>query len=158
MKNNKHIFTFIFALFISLSIFSQHGRKKIKALKISYITEKLDLSEKEAAKFWPIYNKFEKKEYELYHIKRNEIRKEIEKLGGVKKLTEKQSKSISKKMLAMKKSMLDEHVKFQNDLSKIISYKKIVMLEVGERDFNRLLMKKFRSQKGKKTQKAKKGN
>jgi len=155
MKNYKHILTFIFTLFISLSLFSQHreSRKKIKTLKVSYITEKLNLSEKEAAKFWPIYNKFEKKKYELYHVQRNNLRKEVEELGGIENLTEKQAKSISNKMLAMKKLLYEGYVKFQSDLSKIISYKQIVMLEVGERDFERRLMKRFRSQKIRKTKK-----
>ncbi len=31
---------------------------KIKALKIAFITEKLNLSEKEAQQFWPIYNSY----------------------------------------------------------------------------------------------------
>jgi hypothetical protein len=155
MKNHKYIFTFIFTLFISLSLFSQHrnSRKKIKTLKISYITEKLNLSESEAAKFWPIYNKFEKKKYELYHLKRNDLKKEIDKLGGIENLTEKQAKSVSSKMLAMKRLLYDGYVKFQSDLSKIITYKQIVLLEVGERDFERRLMKRFRSQKVRKIKK-----
>jgi hypothetical protein len=31
---------------------------RIEALKIAYITKKLDLSTEEAQKFWPIYNKY----------------------------------------------------------------------------------------------------
>lgn len=155
MKNYKHILTFIFTLFISLSLFSQHreSRKKIKTLKVSYITEKLNLSESEAAKFWPVYNKFEKKKYELYHLRRNELKKEIDKLGGIDNLTEKQAKSISNKMLAMKRLLYEGYITFQSDLSKIISYKQIVLLEVGERDFERRLMRRFKSQKVRKLKK-----
>ncbi len=155
MKNKKQLFTFIFTVLISLTMFSQHreSRKKIKALKVSYITEKLSLSEKEAAKFWPIYNKFEKKRYELYHVRRTNLRAEIEKLGGIENLTEKQAKVISNKMLAMKKLLYDGYVKFQSELSKIITYKQIVLLEVEERDFERRLMKRFRSQKVKRIKK-----
>ena len=56
----KHIYTFFIVVFITSSVFSQkrgENKEKIKALKIAYLTEKLDLSSNEAEKFWPIYNK-----------------------------------------------------------------------------------------------------
>lgn len=33
--------------------------EKIQALKIAFITQKLDLSTDEAQKFWPVYNRYE---------------------------------------------------------------------------------------------------
>ncbi|HMP29980.1 MAG TPA: hypothetical protein PKD85_10285, partial [Saprospiraceae bacterium] len=39
--------------------------KRIKAEKIAYFTEKLSLTEDEAAKFWPIYNQYEKENIEI---------------------------------------------------------------------------------------------
>ncbi len=36
-------------------------KDKIKSLKIAFITERLDLSTKEAQTFWPIYNEYEEK-------------------------------------------------------------------------------------------------
>ena len=50
-------------LFCSLSIFAQkkrESREKIRTLKIAYVTEKLNLTENEAQKFWPIYNTYNK--------------------------------------------------------------------------------------------------
>ncbi|MBQ0741530.1 sensor of ECF-type sigma factor, partial [Aquimarina celericrescens] len=50
----------IYVIFIYSGIFAQNGsREKIKAFKIAYITEKLNLSSKEAQEFWPIYNNHE---------------------------------------------------------------------------------------------------
>lgn len=40
--------------------------KKIETLKIAYITEQLDLSEEQAQKFWPVYNKYESQLRRLY--------------------------------------------------------------------------------------------
>jgi len=34
-------------------------REKVDALKVGFITKKLDLSSEEAQKFWPVYNKFQ---------------------------------------------------------------------------------------------------
>lgn len=34
------------------------GANKLEALKIAYLTKKLDLSTEEAQRFWPVYNKY----------------------------------------------------------------------------------------------------
>jgi hypothetical protein len=51
-------------LICTLSVFSQEGDaqdpngSRIEALKIAYITKKLNLSPDEAQRFWPIYNNY----------------------------------------------------------------------------------------------------
>lgn len=149
MKNKTSILTIIIALFISINVFSQHrkSRKKIKALKVSYITEKLNLSEKEAAKFWPIYNKFENDMYKHFHENRIALKKKIDAAGGVDTLTEKEAKNFAKQLLALEKNEYDSHINFQSKLSKVISYKKIVKLHIVERDFHKSLIKRFKNQR-----------
>ncbi len=151
MKNKTSIITLVLALFFCINLFSQHrgSRKKIKALKVSYITEKLNLSEKEAAKFWPVYNKFEKIFYEHYHENRVALKKKIEELGGIDNLTEKQAKNFAKQLLDYEKREFLAHENFQKELSKVISYKKIVKLKIAERDFNRRLFRRYKNQKRK---------
>src|SRR5687768_7964578 len=34
------------------------SKEKIEAMKVGYITQKLDLTSKEAQSFWPVYNEF----------------------------------------------------------------------------------------------------
>ena len=154
MNKKTYILTFIFALIISGQLFSQEkgSNNKIKALKVSYITEKLALTPQEASKFWPVYNKFEKERYRLYHIERANMKKKIESLGGIDKLTEDQAESFSKDMLALEKLNFETNVRYQNALIKVISYKKIVKLQMVERDFNRQLFRRYKNRrtKGKK--------
>ena len=49
----------LYSLFIlsGFSIQAQNGNR-LEALKIAYITKKMDLSPEEAQKFWPIYNQY----------------------------------------------------------------------------------------------------
>lgn len=158
MSKKTYLLLTILTFFVFGNIFSQNrksSRQKIKALKVSYITEKLNLSETEAAKFWPIYNEFEKKRYKLYHTKRGALKKKIHELGGIDNLTEKDAKEFAKKMLSLEKQDYEAHVDFQSKLSKVISYKKIVKLQIVERDFNRRLFRRYKNQK---TRKTKKGN
>jgi hypothetical protein len=53
--------TLIITLLLTMNVVAQspEKRERIKALKVAFITEKLELTESEAQKFWPIYNTFE---------------------------------------------------------------------------------------------------
>ena len=146
MHKQKHLFTFVLTLLISFNSFSQHkeSRKKVKVLKVSYITEKLSLTKQEAEKFWPIYNKFDKERHDLYHGKRNALKEEISNSGGIDNLSEKEAKTFAKKMLAAEKSYFQANEKYQTELSKVISYKKILKLHIVERDFTRRMFKRLR--------------
>src|SRR3954471_6734644 len=60
---------FLFFLFIcSFSIDAQNDKDKVEALRVSFITKKVDLTGNEAEKFWPVYNEYNDK---LKAIRRN---------------------------------------------------------------------------------------
>ena len=151
MNKKTFLLTLYFALFICFQLFSHEkgSSQKIKALKVSFITEKLALTSQEASKFWPVYNKFEKERYQLYHVERAEMKKKIDDLGGIDKLTEDQAESFSKHMLSLEKLNFETNVRYQNALKKVISYKKIVKLQMVERDFNRQLFRRYKNRKAK---------
>ena len=78
MNNNmKTKILLLLFLSFSLSIFAQDQTKRdrIKALKVSFLTTELNLSSEESAKFWPIYNSHEQKEWELKGKMRSIIKK-----------------------------------------------------------------------------------
>lgn len=45
--------------------------EKVQALKIAFITQKLDLSTDEAQKFWPVYNRYEMELKQLIRENKN---------------------------------------------------------------------------------------
>ena len=53
----KRFILYSFFILSGFSIQAQNGNR-LEALKIAYITKKMDLSPEEAQKFWPIYNKY----------------------------------------------------------------------------------------------------
>lgn len=58
---------------------------KIEALKIAFITQKLDLTSSEAKKFWPVYNQYDD---EVKNLKRNnngDVIERDEKLLNIRK-------------------------------------------------------------------------
>lgn len=54
MKRFLLLISFAFSFLIGVA---QNGNR-LEALKIAYITKRLDLSPEEAQKFWPIYNQY----------------------------------------------------------------------------------------------------
>ena len=144
----KIILPIIFLLVTSLS-FSQgfkEKREKVKALKVAYITEQLELTTDEAQKFWPIYNAFDEKQSELRHEKMRAILDRF-KPGDVEKLSEKDASNSLAQMEKIEEDLFNLKKKFIKDLQGVISAKKIIKLKKAEEDFNRELLKQMREKR-----------
>lgn len=144
----KFILPFVLAL-ISFTSFSQGFREKkdkVKALKIAYITEELNLTTEEAQRFWPIYNAFDDKQAELRHEKMRAILDRFEP-GSVDKLSEKEASSLLIQMETIEENLFALRKKFIKDLQSILPAKKIIKLKKAEDDFNRQLLKQMRDKR-----------
>ena len=144
----KIIFPILFLLMTSIS-FAQGFRdkkEKVKALKVAYITEQLDLTTEEAQKFWPIYNTFDDKQAELRHEKMRAILDRFEP-GSVEKLSEKDASTLLTQMETIEENLFTLRKKFIKDLQGVISAKKIIKLKKAEVDFNRHLLKQMREKR-----------
>ena len=144
----KILFPIIFLLVTSLS-FSQgfkEKREKVKALKVAYITEQLELTTDEAQKFWPIYNAFDENQSELRHEKMRAILDRF-KPGNVEKLSEKDASNSLMQMEKIEEDLFNLKKKFIKDLQGVISAKKIIKLKKAEEDFNRELLKQMREKR-----------
>mgnify|MGYP000082097610 CR=1 FL=1 len=144
---SKKISFLIFTILFSYSIFAQGNKKskeKIKSLKIAYITEQLQLTTKEAQEFWPIYNEFDKKQYILRSENRKELKNLIFKKGSIDSISNKEAKEQIYLKLENDKNLEDLKKEFVLNLNKIISYKKILKLQIAEMDFARRLMRKYK--------------
>ncbi|MCD6544553.1 MAG: sensor of ECF-type sigma factor [Flavobacteriaceae bacterium] len=145
----KIIYTFLI-LFISInSIVAQHygKREKLKAYKTAYLTDQLDLSPKEAEKFWPIYNAYEKEYFQLKVNKMSEMRNLIKNQGGFEGLTEKEANQLLSKLSANEQAILDAKKDLFKKLKNIIPAKKVLMLNKAEHDFNRKLLSDYRNKR-----------
>ncbi|MEE9349558.1 MAG: sensor of ECF-type sigma factor [Flavobacteriaceae bacterium] len=141
---SKKIFLLILLIGLSITSFSQKQNDRIKALKTAYITEKLDLSSKEAAVFWPIYNEFSKKEYQLKRVDLIGIRKKIKKDGGIESFSDKEAEVILSELIDIETKLHLAKKKMISDLKKVISIKKIIKLYKAEQEFNRRILNRLR--------------
>lgn len=128
----------------------QNRGEKIKALKIAFITEELNLTSNEAEKFWPVYNKYDEILHRLERVERFKIKTKIKKLGGVSSLSEKEAKSLINKLSSLEIEAHKTKVKYNTELEKVLSFKKILKLKNAERDFVRKLMRRYKKDKKRK--------
>lgn len=143
----------LIAFFMSASLMAQERRikrpdpDKVKAYKIAYITDKLDLTPEEAQKFWPIYNENEKIMADLRAQEGAAIKKYISQRPDVDIISEDQAKEIVTKVKKIQDQIDDQKERVFNKLKKILPYKKILKLQVAEREFKRSLIRKLKKRR-----------
>jgi hypothetical protein len=120
---------------------SPEKRERIKALKVAFITEKLELTESEAQKFWPIYNTFE----ENMHKFRKDFYKNRK--TDVANISEQEAKTILNDMIKTENEKNQLKEKFMNDLLKVIPAKKIIKLKITEDEFNKQMLEQYKKRK-----------
>jgi len=150
----KTLITFsILFLGLTLNIQAQQrphlfkNSEKIKALKVAYITDALDLTSKEAEKFWPVYNEYDKKIMDLRFKKMHELHNKIKNPKAFNDLKENDAKILLNDFFNIEKNILVAKDNLNKQLLKIIPAKKILKLYKAEDDFNRRLLQRLRGDK-----------
>ncbi|SHH42546.1 hypothetical protein [Winogradskyella jejuensis] len=138
----------IFTGLLSLAQLPQDGkmRDKIKAQKVAFITEKLELSTDEAQKFWPIYNQFEESSNK---IKSDYFRPIMRKMRRNQDVSDSEASSFLEQMIEGENKMHQAKQKLLKDLKSAIPAKKIIRLKVVEDQFNRQLLERLKKLRGK---------
>jgi hypothetical protein len=141
----KYIFLILFL--ITTFSYAQTGKKleRIKALRIAYISNKLNLTQEESEKFWPVFNTFDTKQFDLRSKKKKLMLR----------LKPENSKLISDKEMvnALNESEdLDNQIQqnrrvFVKSLQGIISAQKILILKQSEDDFKNEILKQIKNRK-----------
>ncbi|WP_033961566.1 Spy/CpxP family protein refolding chaperone [Psychroserpens jangbogonensis] len=140
----------ILILLISISAFAQPDGKmkeRIKAQKIAFITEKLNLSTDEAEKFWPVYNEFEAATEKV----RNQGRDIKRQMRTNPDMSAAEADALLDKFTKAESDMHVAKIKLVNDLKEVIPSIKIIKLKAAEDSFNRKLLerlKEYREKKG----------
>lgn len=119
--------------------------EKIKSLKVAFITDRLELSSKEAQNFWPVYNEYEEKRHVLWEKEHSQIKNKIR---DVETLSDKEATALLALYLDFEKEEEDLDNSFLKEISKVISPKKTLLLLKSEEDFKRQLIKQYRHNKG----------
>ena len=122
---------------------NKEARERMKAHKIAYITEKLDLTPEEAQVFWPVYNELETKLHELREANRPDRKKDPE------TMTDAEVEKMVNQRFEFRQKELDLEKEYHEKYKQVLPTKKVAVLYKAEQGFRRDLLKKLQEkQKG----------
>ena len=130
----------IISLFCALRLSGQERRSgwedRMKAEKIAFLTDAMDLTSSEAEKFWPVYNKMEAEKRASW----GEAMKAVRSLDeGIK--ANKDDKEISvllERFMNSQKADNDIDARYLKEFRKILSNEKIAKMYLAEENFRRM--------------------
>jgi len=141
-------FLSILLLYTSLVVAQGHKRNispemraKFEAQKISYITQQLDLSPKDAQQFWPLYNEMQKKNQAI-HDEFRQLFKSLKK--DSLNLSESELSRISDRIADLKVEEAKMEREYHYKFKKVITAKQILDLHLAERQFQGMLIRKLK--------------
>lgn len=135
----KYIYLVAIIATISLNAMAQKG-ERLEAMKIGFITERLNLSSDEAKVFWPVYNKFTD---DLKKLRQSTKGKISEEMADMPAMTDSEAEKVLNDMVNFKINEAELIKKYATEFKKILPVKKVVLLFKAENDFKRELLKKL---------------
>ena len=144
----KLVLSLTLLLLTTITVVAQGiNRDKIRAYKTAHITNALNLTSSEAEKFWPVYNEFDQKIYQMKTLKHRQLSRKIRLAGGIEKLSEAEADTVLREFIEIDFNIANEKKKLHNKLTGIISSKKIIKLLKAEQSFNKELLKRLREKR-----------
>ncbi|HSP41080.1 MAG TPA: hypothetical protein VLN46_06565 [Gillisia sp.] len=139
MKNILIVIVIFLSALTSLQAQDKNShREKIKAMKVAFITQELNMSSQTAQKFWPVYNKYEMDKRSLH--KRENV--DWDNIGTI---SDSKAEEMLKEYLAIEREEYIIKKQLFSDLGKILSTKEIVLLHKLEADFNKKMIQEYRN-------------
>jgi poly(A) polymerase Pap1 len=135
----KYIYLVAIIATISLNAMAQKG-ERLEAMKIGFITERLNLSSDEAKIFWPVYNKFTE---DLKKLRQSTKGKIADEMADMPVMTDTEAEKVLNDMVNFKINEADLLKKYATEFKKVLPVKKVVLLFKAENDFKRELLKKL---------------
>ncbi|MES2239983.1 MAG: sensor of ECF-type sigma factor [Bacteroidota bacterium] len=133
-------------LLFTCSFYAQENmndkKEQIKSLKVAFLTTELDLSPQESEKFWPLYNAYDNKQFELRHLKMKAYKGKMSD-DALSKMSEKEAAVLISQMDATEEELFMLRKKFSKSLQTILPASKILKLKKSEDDFNRKLLQQY---------------
>jgi Spy/CpxP family protein refolding chaperone len=119
----------------------QEKRENIDAMKIAFITNKLDLTPEEAQKFWPVYNQYNDKLQELRKKRKQDERDAKQKFD---EMSDKDVEQMIDNDLAMRQKEMDLQKEYTTKFKTVLPIKKVAKLYAAEEQFKMVLLNKLK--------------
>lgn len=142
----KNIVTITLFLLISSAGFAQRDLDEntmqvIKSKKIAFLTEAVGLTTEEAQRFWPVYNEFERKRFQLMG-KRNKL--ELQGDAPSSEMSESAYRKLALEMVAVHKQESKIMEEYNLKFLTILPAEKVVKLYRAEAKFRGYLIREYK--------------
>lgn len=145
MKQVTKSIAILAIMLFSTAILAQDGVRRemieqnLQAQRVAFITQRLDLTPDESAKFWPIYNEFKDKE--------KAMRKEGRPGERLNTLSEAEAKSTIQEHLEIEQQVLNLKREYFTRLQGAIPSTKLVRLGMAEEAFKLEILQRLRERR-----------
>lgn len=116
--------------------------EKMESMRVAFLTNELDLTSDESARFWPVYNEYAKK--------RMELRKDLmDKKRNLREqnLTEEESEKELEDQMAVQEKELNLKRHYYEKFKAILPAQKLARLEPAEKEFNHEVLRKLKERR-----------
>lgn len=135
MPRQLKIVIVLFLLLQGFKSVAQNDKDKVEALRVSFISKKLELSSNESEKFWPVYNEYNDK---IKAIRKN-LRQSFKK--GVDNLSDKEMEELYLLEIKSKQAEAEQFKLYYDKIKLIIGTKKTLKLHLAEEEFKKEIIK-----------------
>lgn len=133
-------------LLFTCSIYAQEKSKdkkeQIKALKVAFFTTELDLNHQESEKFWPLYNTYDDKQFEIRHKKMKAFKSKMNN-DALSKMNDKDATALLSQIETADEELFLLRKKFTKSLKTVLPAVKILKFKKCEDDFYRKLLQQY---------------
>jgi hypothetical protein len=128
--------------FYSVAALSQNNDKKekIESFKVAFITQKLNLTTKEAQLFWPVYNEYLDKIEALKNARKKELRSAN---INIDTYSDKDLELMLDNEFLSKEKEVELGKEYFNKFKSVIPVKKVILLYKAEDEFKRELLRQI---------------
>lgn len=120
------------------------GFEEFRAQKITFMTEKLELTPDEAQVFWPHYNEFDKQRLE-FHKKKREVERNV--WENLENFTDKELDEAHQTLMKLRDEEHELNKKYRQKFYEILPPKKALALDYIEHQFRSHMFKEYRKRK-----------
>ncbi len=137
----KNVYLILFYFWVAIAVAQpENKRDKIEALRVSFITQKVNFTTQEAQAFWPLYNECQDK----IELNRKTFRKQYNKNTDYNFATDKEADAFINAELALKQKEFELYKEYLEKYKKILPIKKIALLHKAEDEFKKELIKNIK--------------
>ncbi len=140
----KLIVSICLIAFTTFVLSAQGGKEeikdRIKAKRVAFITDKLNLSSQEAQLFWPLYNELKEKERAL--------KKDSRPSNKLEEMTDQEVEQFLEDRLDKEEELIAAKREFFKEAKQVMPVKKLARLPRVERKFKEMVLQHSRERRG----------